>query len=180
MIKTSRMPDFSMMDVVCADMLQEIQEILRYKSGKISEMTELEQLKMETLDLLEGLGYPMDEFGTYLYKDVIMSIREQIGDVKTRDDARSSLEVLKEAKSPFSQLYFNLARNERDMGVKEYHKILSKSLSKVDYEKAIPELLYKVYGNFPFEMDYGENAFALANYLNRQVEKPLCKKLMSH
>ena len=131
---------------------------------------------MRKLDLLESLGYPMDEFGTYLYKDVITTIREQLGVVETREDVRRSASILDEAKSAFSQLYFNLARNERDIGVKEYHRILSQSLSKVDYKKASPELLYKVYGNFPFEMDYGENAFALANFLNRQVDKPLCRK----
>lgn len=177
MVKTTKMPDFSTMYTIESDMLEEIQKRLKYKSGKIAEITELEQLKMETLDLLEELGYPMDEFGTYLYKDVIVSIREMIGQVETREDVKEAASVLVEAKSPFSQLYFNLARNERDIGVKEYHRILSKSLSKVDYEKASPEILYKVYGKFPFEMDYGENAFALANFLNRQIDKPLCRKL---
>lgn len=177
MVKTTRMPDFFAMGTIESELFTEIQRRLKYKSGKINEMTELEQLKMETLDLLESLGYPMNEFGTYLYKDVIASIREQIGQVETREDIKEVTSVLKEAKSPFSQLYFNLARNERDIGVKEYHRILSESLSKVDYEKASPELLYKVYGKFPFEMDYGENAFALANFLNRQIDKPLCRKL---
>ena len=177
MVKTSKMPDFIAMGTIESELFQEVQRRLRYKSGNISDITEIEKLKMETLDLLESLGYPMNELGTYLYKDVIMSIREQIGQVETREDVRKSASILEEAKSAFSQLYFNLARNERDMGVKEYHRILSKSLSKVDYEKASPELLYKIYGNFPFEMDYGENAFALANFLNRQIEKPLCRRL---
>ena len=176
MVKASRMPDFSVMGTIESELFQEVQRRLRYKNGNISDISEIEQLKMETLDLLESLGYPMDEFGTYLYKDVITTIREQLGIVETREDVRITTSILDEAKSAFSQLYFNLARNERDIGVKEYHRILSKSLSKVDYKKASPELLYMVYGNFPFEMDYGENAFALANFLNRQVDKPLCRK----
>lgn len=177
MVGASRMPDFFAMGTIESELLTEVQKRLKYKNGNNSEMSKSEQLKMETLDLLESLGYPMDEFGTYLYKDVIMSIREQIGVVETREDVIEASAVLEEAKSAFSQLYFNLARNERDIGVKEYHRILSRSLSKIDYKKASPELLYKVYGNFPFEMDYGENAFALANFLNRQVDKPLCRKL---
>ena len=177
MVGASRMPDFFAMGTIESELLTEVQKRLKYKNGNISEMSKSEQLKMETLDLLESLGYPMDEFGTYLYKDVITTIREQLGVVETREDVRRSASILDEAKSAFSQLYFNLARNERDIGVKEYHRILSQSLSKVDYKKASPELLYKVYGNFPFEMDYGENAFALANFLNRQVDKPLCRKL---
>ena len=170
------MPDFFAMGTMESELLTEVQKRLKYKNGNISEMSKSEQLKMETLDLLESLGYPMDEFGTYLYKDVITTIREQLGVVETREDVIEASAVLEEAKSAFSQLYFNLARNERDIGVKEYHRILSRSLSKIDYKKASPELLYKVYGNFPFEMDYGENAFALANFLNRQVDKPLCRK----
>ena len=176
MVKASRMPDFSAMGTIESELFQEVQRRLRYKNGNISDISEIEQLKMETLDLLESLGYPMDEFGTYLYKDVITTIREQLGVVETREDVRRSASILDEAKSAFSQLYFNLARNERDIGVKEYHRILSQSLSKVDYKKASPELLYKVYGNFPFEMDYGENAFTLANYLNQDLEKQVIRK----
>ena len=81
-----------------------------------------------------------------------------------------------QAKNPFSQLYFNLARNERDMGVKKFHRIIERALSKINYENATSETLYKVYGNFPFEMDYGENAFTLANYLNQHLEKPVTRK----
>ena len=50
------------------------------------------------------------------------------------------------------------------------------SLLKINYENASSETLYKVYGNFPFEMDYGENAFTLANYLNQHLEKPVIRK----
>ena len=84
MVKASRMPDFSAMGTIESELFQEVQRRLRYKNGNISDISEIEQLKMETLDLLESLGYPMDEFGTYLYKDVITTIREQLGVVETR------------------------------------------------------------------------------------------------
>ena len=176
MVGASRMPDFFAMGTIESELLTEVQKRLKYKNGNISEMSKSEQLKMETLDLLESLGYPMDEFGTYLYKDVIMSIREQIGVVETREDVIEASAVLEEAKSAFSQLYFNLARNERDMGVKKFHSIIERALLKINYENASSETLYKVYGNFPFEMDYGENAFTLANYLNQHLEKPVIRK----
>ena len=90
MVKASRMPAFSAMGNLESELFQEGQRRLRYKNGNISDISEIEQLKMETLDLLESLGYPMDEFGTYLYKDVITTIREQLGVVETREDVRRS------------------------------------------------------------------------------------------
>lgn len=176
MVKKCRMLDFSIIGALESEMIIEVQKRLKYKNGKIV-LTEEEQMSMDTLDLLESLGYPMDEFGTYLYKDVIMSIRQKLGNIQTRSDIKDSKNILEEAKSPYSQLYFNLARNERDIGVKEYHRIMLNSFKKIDYEKASSEVLYKVYGNIPFGMDYGENAFTLATFLNRQKSKTLCRKL---
>ena len=65
MVGASRMPDFFAMGTIESELLTEVQKRLKYKNGNISEMSKSEQLKMETLDLLESLGYPMDEFGTY-------------------------------------------------------------------------------------------------------------------
>ena len=47
-----------------------------------------------------------------------------------------SKELLMQAKYPYSQLYFNLARNERDMGVKKFHSIIERALLKINYENA--------------------------------------------
>ena len=169
--------DFLYLKSIHLDMIQELYKRQSYQNGKSEDMSDEEVTKMEVLDLLEELGYPMEEYGTYLYSEVISSLRSQLGIIKTRNQVSESKELLTQAKYPYSQLYFNLARNERDMGVKKFHSIIERALLKINYENASSETLYKVYGNFPFEMDYGENAFALANFLNRQVDKPLCRKL---
>lgn len=169
--------DFSYMKSIHLEMIQELHRRQSYQNGKSKDMSDEEVTKMEVLDLLEELGYPMEEYGTYLYSEVISSLRNQLGVIKTRNQVTESKELLMQAKNPFSQLYFNLARNERDMGVKKFHRIIERALSKINYENATSETLYKVYGNFPFEMDYGENAFTLANYLNQHLEKPAIRKL---
>ncbi len=169
--------DFSCLKSIHLDMIQELYKRQTYQKGTSKDMSDDEITKMEVLDLLEDLGYPMDEYGTYLYSEVISSLRSELGVITTRCEVSESEKILAQAKYPFSQLYFNIARNERDMGVKDFHSIIKRALSKIDYEKASPETLYKVYGNFPFEMDYGENAFTLANYLNQHLEKPISRKL---
>ena len=165
--------DFSCLKSIHLDMIQELYKRQSYQKGKSKDMSDDEVTKMEVLEL----GYPMEEYGTYLYSEVISSLRRELGVIKTRSQVSKSEELLIQAKYPFSQLYFNLARNERDMGVKDFHSIIERALSKINYDKASPETLYKVYGNFPFEVDYGENAFTLANYLNQHLEKPISRKL---
>ena len=61
-------------------------------------------------------------------------------------------------------LFFFKAANVPKINPRGIDKIIDKKLT------------YKVYGNFPFEMDYGENAFTLANYLNQHLEKPVIRK----
>lgn len=168
--------DFLYMKSIHLDMIQELFKRQSYQNGKSKDMSDEEVTKMEVLDLLEELGYPIEEYGTYLYSEVISSLRSQLGVIKTRNQVSESKELLMQAKYPYSQLYFNLARNERDMGVKKFHSIIERALLKINYENASSETLYKVYGNFPFEMDYGENAFTLANYLNQDLEKQVIRK----
>ena len=46
MVKASRMPDFSAMGTIESELFQEVQRRLRYKNGNISDISEIEQLKI--------------------------------------------------------------------------------------------------------------------------------------
>lgn len=97
------------------------------------------KIEMEVLELLEGLGFPMDEIGTYFYKDLIARIVAiLVGDLADRPQIEAALE------DPYSQLYFDVARNELDIGIKSFKEFVSLAFAKIDITNADPELLDSV------------------------------------
>lgn len=134
-----------------------------------TELCENDHVEKEILDLLEQLGYPMDLFGTYLYKDIIVDARNRLHNIKRRDDIIKCKYYIMDLKEFFSGLYFTLARFERDIGIKTFHKHIELSISNIDMERADKELIHDIYSNFPDAVDYGENAFILGAYLNKII-----------
>lgn len=89
-----------------------------YKYGSTSNMSEQEQKEMDVLEVLEQLGFPMDKTGTYFYKEIIMKTMEELEMVETKEEERD----LKTAMgNSYSQFYFDIARNNIDIGLKSFH-----------------------------------------------------------
>lgn len=136
-----------------------------YKAGRVDGMSETTLEEMEILFLLERLGYPMEETGTYLYKDVIEKAAGLLRNVSTREEVRACKDLIVQMKTINSQFYFDIARNDLDLGLNSFHKYVQKAMAKVDYSKADPTLLFQIYSGLPEEMDYGEHAFVLSSYV---------------
>ena len=84
------------------------------------------------------------------------------------DDFGNSIDrtqLLDELRSPFSQFYFDIARNELDVGVKTFHSYIEHALESVQYENADAALLFEIYSNFSKETDYGEHALIIAEHI---------------
>ena len=47
----------------------------RFKDGLLTDIDEKQSIKIKILSLLEAYGFPMDELGTYFYKDIIAKVR---------------------------------------------------------------------------------------------------------
>lgn len=107
-----------------------------YKANRITVVIKEMEERMEVLEFLEKLGFPMDEAGTYYYKDLIVKIIELLeGNIATREQIEEALE------SEYSQLYFDVARNELDLGIKFFREFVYSAFEKIDIESADPDLL---------------------------------------
>ena len=157
----------------------------QYKLGNISKLTNDELIDMKVLDLLYSLGYPNNELGTYLYKEVICELYRYIND---NFDELTMVEyeyIIKDLNNAYSQFYFNQARNILEMGVTSFHLYIQDTINKIDENKIDKELSKKVYGPNPVEFNYGIQALQLTGYLLNKYSydnvenyhKPKIKKL---
>lgn len=165
-------------DLAVYQYYQNISDYQDYKNNTKT-FTRTRKLELDTLSLLENLGFPLEKIGTHLYNNIIIKIIDYINnDNITKEDIN---ELLLQLKNAFSQFYLEVARHDLDMGLKTFHKHI---------EIAIPNSVNIRTNEFNSEeshstkeIDYGEQAYILARYMlgfNRQKErevKPKIKKL---
>ena len=120
-------------------------DFCNYKLGDTEGLTNEKKREMDVLLLLENLGYPMDELGTYLYKNLIIEVIKYLDNVSTRQDIINCKYFLAKLKDFFSDIYLNLARFELEMGIKTFHKTILEAISNIDYSKADKNLIYEIY-----------------------------------
>ena len=158
-------------DVAVYDFFSTRKDYDKFKNGMSEEFSEERKIEMETLALLENLGYPMEELGTNLYKNMIVNLIDYLNNQSAENEMINDRELILQLKNPFSQFYVDVARNDLDMGIKTFHKHIENALLKVDYSKRDPILLHKIYNNnFNEEIDCGENALILASYMTKKLE----------
>ena len=143
----------------------------KFKTGSLDEISNGRLEQMKILSILERLSFPMDDVGTYFFKDMIVKARRYLSGTDDFNGTISQEELLQELQDPFSQFYFDLARNELDIGLKTFHTVIEHALESVDYGKADTTLLFGIYGNSSTESDYGAHALMIAKYLNGASEK---------
>lgn len=147
-----------------------------YFSGK-KEGNHKDKKDIEVLEMLKELGFSMEEPGTYFYKDVVMKAAEMQSDCMLETD--SNLAQLSHLLSdPYSQFYFDLARNERDMGIKTFHSHIAKAMSKTQFSHVNPSLWKDVYGTSMKNSGFVETTLLLSSYIserkrNMDVERPV-------
>lgn len=147
------------------------------KKGELEEISEIQERDIKILRILEGLGYPMDELGTYLYKDVIAEAYEKVKDVSSGRDMDKCRELMASLNDAYSDFYRWIARDDKEMGVKSFHFYIGEAISKIDDNSIDKELAIKVFGSNPEDLNYGLQAFQLACYAsNRYSMEPDFKK----
>lgn len=139
-------------------------EYEKFKAGKKRKVSNAEIRDIKILALLEGLGYPMEELGTYLYKDVITEIYEFLKGVSAPEDMQKCKELLIELNDGFSEFYHCIAREDKEMGVKSFHLYIQRAIERIDNQKINKELSKSIYGDTVEEMSYGVQAFQIAAY----------------
>lgn len=161
--------------------LKALKKYIDYKTGVKTDYNSEDMLDINILSLLEENGFLMNKLGTYLYKDVIRSIIKELGRENT------SKEVLtNQLDNPYSQFYFNISRNEKDMGLKTFHAYIQDSIFNINYELANSNLIGNLCANG--DLNYGQLALILAEEIvnkdiakiedeNKSLVKPNIKRL---
>lgn len=136
--------------------LNDIKKYIDYKTGVKTDFDNDDMLDINILSLLEENGFLMNKLGTYLYKDVIKSV------IKELSKGNNSREVLEnQLDNPYSQFYFNISRNEKDMGLKTFHAYIQEAIFNIDSELASSNLIANLCVNG--DLNYGQLALILAD-----------------
>lgn len=138
---------------------------LGYKAGDFPESLKDQELDMITLSFLESLGYDTDEPGTYFYKAVLVKIANELLDSSKRNNQDFCQKLIEMLQNAYSQFYFDLARNDRDIGVKTFHAYISHSHNQRENTVESEMLLDSIYGMRMEELDSGQKAFLVGNYI---------------
>lgn len=160
------------LDVVSFCVHDDIAAYAKYKAGQVDGMSCAKKSEMEVLSILEQLGYPMDAAGTYLYKEVVVRVKDHLAAVRTRREVLGCVNLILQLKDKYSQFYFDIARNDLDLGVKSFHYLLEEMLERIDEAKVDPVLCKRIYGGFNECMNYGEHAFVLGAYAAGVLQEP--------
>lgn len=171
----------------------ERKDYLEYKKGNLEVTKFSDKLKYEILGILEKNGFSADGLGIYYYKDVIVRIIKRLEwldsdgyyfilgqiDSKLIDNMSSNeleqfiqmnlnkyLELLKgELKNPYSQFYFDIARNDNDISTKVFHSYIVKSFECLSNSYNCFDVIKEKDNFLEGKVDYGKLAFEMAEYI---------------
>lgn len=157
----------------------------KYLEGDIEGLDEKTIMEMRALKVLFSLGYPEDHMGTYLYKALIARMCLDLQRIDEENLVKKSKDILLEYSDAFSNPYHVVARDERDIGIKSFHRYVNDAISNIDYSKADPILAFDIYDGLPNELSISENAYVIATYMlgirevKQQVKMPYIKAIYS-
>lgn len=134
------------------------------KEGKQLVLTSGQELDMKIISALDKLGYPMDELGTYIYKELISTLYDKIQHLD-RKDIDEAMKIVEELDNAYSNLYWTEAREYLEMSVKKYHLYIEQAIDNIDVDKIDNKFASKVFGKNPAELNYGRSAFQIASYI---------------
>lgn len=140
------------------DDMERYQEYLKSDSKEKS-------LQMDILETLENLGYPMNENGTYLYKDMIVHVIDEL------KKGKEEQKLLEEMLQKYSQFYVDVARNELDIGIKSFHREIEKAHLKWNSSNADTKVLEEI---LPMELQnsgYIKRAYIIGNYIYQKEKE---------
>lgn len=139
------------------------------KRGNFKELTLEEERDVEILSILEQLGYPMSHLGTYLYKDLIALVCDEIKDMGLSELQRENKNMLVDLNEGYSSLYRWVASDDKELGCKTFHSCIEGAIKEIDEETIDTSLANRIYGTDE-DITYGTAALHIAEYyLNGQT-----------
>lgn len=125
------------------------------------------ELQITILMYLKKLGFNIKEEGTLLFMQTLSMLINEIREAsKESPDALQNL--YEQVEYPFSQFYFNIARNLHSMGVKSYHNLIRLSIMNINMKMCDNRLWNDIFGRLQDDAYWGTQIFALAKYIDKQ------------
>lgn len=116
----------------------------QYKKGTLVSEKESDYRNMYILSLIEGLGFPMDELGTYLYKELVMEVKDQLEKIEEKDSEAYN-ELYNSLNDVDSNIYLWVASDYLEMGKDSYLIYLSQAVKKIDKSKIKKSVCEKLF-----------------------------------
>ena len=139
----------------------ELKAFMNYKNSSNSSSDD-KSLEFETLIILENLGYPINNMGIYYFRDLIVKA------CTLREEGTSDIELYSLLDDEFSQFYFDVARNENDIGIKNFNGIISYCLEKRNKSAGTNKLALKIMRGLPEDNSLGTNVFFISDYVYKK------------
>lgn len=117
----------------------------QFKAGTFASDKESDYRDIYILTLLEGMGFPMDKLGTYLYKELIMEVKDQLKKADEEESIESYKEIYDDINNFDSNLYLWLASDYLEIGKKSFMIYMKQAFDSIDkrkIKKAINENLF--------------------------------------
>ena len=135
------------------------------------QLTEEEAKQVRFLSILDRLGFPMDEAGTHLYKDVIIAAYDELLGCSDEEKEEKANSLKLEMHDMYSNFYHVIARDEYDIGNTTFHNYIAKS---VGMRKSNDDTLEDaIFGIDYVEEDYYTQAYRIASYIVKKDEKKI-------
>lgn len=161
----------------------------KFKDGLLDTVNENQAIKIKILSLLEAYGFPMDELGTYFYKDIILRCYEVINSEQDKDYFNRCNMLLEDLKDPYSNFYFDIARNDNDIGTTTFHLYIEKAFNLINTDTVNPNLPNNIFTQESETTNYGLQAYQLASFISKpysidsfdevESKNPMTLKLLS-
>lgn len=132
---------------------------INYKYNNAKPSDKYEKDAMEIISILERLGFSLDEVGTYLYKELIVSIYQEI---------KSDEEITESREEMLNRLIKKLVYNILEITKDQYEEFVKESIDSIDGNDIDIELSDKIFKDSIY--DYGNNAFEIA-YQYKEIKK---------
>ena len=137
------------------------QRYMKYKFANVRPIMSDNWSEVEILFLLDRLGFPMYDNGTYMYMGLVLRIVNELLKIDVLH-GNSCLELITQLSDGNSPLYVNYSRDELNMSVDRFHDCVNRAISLINPEETDQNLLFNVNENGTFELSYGNLALTLA------------------
>ena len=151
---------------------EEYKRVCKYRYGLLEDVKEDEIESFEVLLILDKLGYPLYEMGTYLFKDMIIEIGNLIDSWNENERENKYEELVEQLGDKSSKFYTRISSERLGISQFQFDKIILYACKLIDYERMNKELANEIFDGKFEAKKYQSMSIYIANYFRekRKIE----------